>query len=185
MNHLQTIFAGNNVAVLCIYCNFKEQSEQTVSNLVASLLKQLIEDSPEVHDNIKSLYERHKDQRARPTLGEFQQVLISEIKMISKVFIVVDALDECSEADGTRAKLLSVLQSLGFTHLLATARPLSSILEDFQGIPKLEIHANDHDVQRYIEERIPHEPWLDKHVKGHPLLQEEIIKKIIQNVKGM
>jgi len=43
VNHLQTLFEDNDpVAVAFVYYNYKEQADQTVSNLVATLLKQIV-----------------------------------------------------------------------------------------------------------------------------------------------
>jgi hypothetical protein len=137
---------------------------------------------------VKSFYKHHKDRETRPTLEELRQVLQSEIKMFTKVFIVVDALDECSEldADRTRSKLLMALRSLESTiNLLVTSRELASIAQDFRETKRLDIQADDQDVRRYIENRIPHEPRLARHVHGHPTFQEEIVVKIIENARGM
>ena len=94
----------------------KEKTAQTTSNLIASLLKELVEDNTAAYNNVKSLYEcrlvavkqnpsnfrmrfgRHCSRKARGTPE-------------SRVFIVVDALDKTSEVDGTRGKLLTVLKS--------------------------------------------------------------------------
>ena len=126
--HLQKIFKGDNVAVACIYCNYKEQIEQTVSNLVASLLKQIVQDRYGASDNVKSLYELHNHQSTRPTLDELTTALKSEIGAYSKVFIVIDALDEYPEDNGIRLNLLKALRSLvGTVNLMVTSRDLSSI----------------------------------------------------------
>lgn len=102
------------------------------------------------------------------------------------MFIVVDALDECSEVDGTRAKLLALLRTLSNTvNLLVTSRDLPSIATEFCETKRLEIYASDDDVRRYIENRIHREPRLAKHVDGHPAIQDEIVEKIIENVRGM
>jgi len=102
------------------------------------------------------------------------------------VFIVVDALDECSEVEGTRGRLLGRLKHCQSTvNLLVTSRDLASIAADFRGTKQLDIYARDDDVRRYIEGRIPHESRLARHVDGHPMLQEGIVKKILENVRGM
>ena len=65
------------------------------------------------------LYRRHSKKQTRPTLGELSKLLQSEVRHISKVFIVIDALDECPESNRTREsflagpKLFSLLRSLG------------------------------------------------------------------------
>ena len=147
-------------------------------------MKQLAEDDAAVYNDVKALYESHKDKRTRPTFDELRKILQSEMERYLKTFIIVDALDEISEVDGTRDKLLTTLRSLGSTvNLLATSRePPSPSCHDAKC---LEIHASEQDVRRYIEGRLPHEHRLAKHVNGDRELQEEIVKKIIENVKGM
>jgi hypothetical protein len=183
VNHLQTTFGANDVAIACIYCNYKEQLEQTVRNLIASILKQMLQDSCSISDNIKSLYKRHNERGTRPALDELTTELNSEIRMYSKVFIIVDALDECSEDNGTRAGFLRSLQSLDTSvRLLFTSRDLPSIGREFQGADRLEIHVNDEDVRRYVEERIANAPRLSGHSKE---LQNRITNKIVGDIGGM
>ena len=181
VNHLQTIFEEDEkVAVLCVYCNYKDQIEQTVSNLVASLLKQIVQDLRACVDSVKPLYTRHENQDTRPTLDEFTQAFEAAIGAYSKVFIVVDALDECREDDATRAKFLRVLRSLPENvNLMVTSRNLPSIARDFDGIERLNIRAHDEDIRMYIEGRIALAP---RHLKA---LQETIANKIVENAKGM
>src|SRR3984957_17434620 len=181
VNPLQTLSNENDsVATTFIYCNYKEQAEQTVSNLVATLLKQIVQDRRAISDHVKSFYEDHQRREARPTLDQLTEVLISEIRTYSKVFIIVDALDECREDDGTRARLLKVLRSLPQqVNLMVTSRNLLSIGRDFVGAKRLHIRAKDDDMRAYIEGRIALGP---RHLKK---LQEAIVNKIVENAKGM
>ncbi|EGN97780.1 hypothetical protein SERLA73DRAFT_182527, partial [Serpula lacrymans var. lacrymans S7.3] len=50
---------NDNVAVLYFYCNHKDQSTQTVYNLVASLLKQLVQDFTPTFERVKTEYKSH------------------------------------------------------------------------------------------------------------------------------
>jgi hypothetical protein len=164
-----------------IYCNYKEEN-QTASNLVASLLRQLAEDDSAAFNNVKSLYECHKDGKTPPSFDEIQKTLQSEIEKYFKTFIIVDALDENSE---TREKWLDVLRSLGSTvSLLVTSRD-QPIEKAFHGTKRLEIRAREQDVRRYIKGRIPRESWLARHVYEYEALQEEIVKEITQKADGM
>jgi hypothetical protein len=169
-----------------IYCNYKEQATQTPFNLVGSLLKQLVQDHRASYEHVKPMYKYHHERRTHPTFEELRQALQVEMKTFTKVFILVDALDECAETNDTRAKLLTVLESFAsIANILVTSRDLASIARHFCSTKRLDIHADDQDVRRYIESRIPHEPRLALHVKGCPELQEEIVNKIIENVRGM
>src|ERR1700722_1748401 len=179
VNHLQTLFEENDsVATTFIYCNYKAQAEQTASNLIATLLKQIVQDRRAISDHVKSFYERHRRRYTHPTLDQLTNVLISEIQTYSKVFIVVDALDECREDDETR--LLEVLRSLPQqVNLMVTSRNLPSIGRQFEGAKRLHIRAKDDDMKVYIEGRIALGP---QHLE---ILQELIVNKIVENAKGM
>jgi hypothetical protein len=172
--------------VLCIYCDYHRPGEGTVSNLIASLLKQLVQERGILSEDIKSFYNRYYGRGALPTLDTYMTTLRSEIEAYSKVFIVVDALDECSEYDGTRADLLQALKHLARTvSLMVTSRPLGSIVRYFQEDKCLQIHANDQDVRKYVEARIPRERRLARQVKDYPVLKDTIVNKIVANVRGM
>src|ERR1700722_3577222 len=181
VNRLQTLSDENDsVATTFIYCNYKEQADQTVSNLVASLLRQVVQGRRAISDDVKSFFERHRRQTSRPTLDQLTDVLISEIRTRSKVFIVVDALDECREDDETRTMLLEVLRSLPRqVNLMVTSRNLLSIGRDFEGAKRLHIRAKDDDMKIYIEGRIASGP---RHLKN---MQEAIMNKIVKNAEGM
>jgi ATP/maltotriose-dependent transcriptional regulator MalT len=181
VEHLETMFEDDDrVAVACIYCNYKEQAEQTVANLVASLLKQLIQGSHANFDKVHSLYARHRKRNSRPSLEELSRALESEIRTYSKVFVVVDALDECREDDETRAKLQNLLQSLpSNVNLMVTSRFLPLMAGNVPGAEILLIRATDEDVKTYIESRIALAP---RHIKN---LRETIVSKLIENFDGM
>ena len=181
--HLQYRFRANSAFVLCIYCNYKDQARQTIPELVASLLKQVIQDQPQISDKIKSFYKHHKIQGGHPNCEELKKAFQSEIGT-STVFVVVDALDECPERD--QELLILELQSLASTlWLMVTSRPLPLIEQLFQDAIHLEIRATDDDVQKYIRSRILRERRLKVHVQRDKELQETIEHKVVANVKGM
>jgi hypothetical protein len=162
-----------------IYCNYKEQTLQTVTNLIASLLKQLVQDCRSISGNVKSFYHRHQNQSTSPTLDEFTKALETEIKTYAKVFIVVDALDECPESNSSRVNLLRALQSLtGPVNLMVTSRDLPSIEQHFPDARHLHIRATDEDVTTFIQSQLVYYPDLIK-------LRDSITTKIIENMGGM
>ena len=178
MDHLQIRFRNNNVGVACIYCNYKEQTVQTVTNLVASILKQLVQDRDMISENVESFYHHHQDHGTQPTLDEVVKVLDTELQSYSRVFLVVDALDECANT-GSLVKLLRVLRSLrGPTNLMVTSRQLPFIEQYFRNTMRQEIRADDDDVRKYVENLLFDYPELER-------LQEIIARRIVENVRGM
>jgi hypothetical protein len=186
VNYLTQSFEQENAAVAYIYCSYKERYDQTSVNLIASLLQQLVQRNSVIPDEIVSLYHRHINKQTRPTLAEWSELLRSEVHRLSKVFIIVDALDECSEGDGTRDSFLSeILKLQPSIRLLVTSRHILTIEREFEKAARIEILANDEDVRKYVEGRIETERRLSRHIKADPTLQDTIISTIVEKAKGM
>ncbi|EGO03310.1 hypothetical protein SERLA73DRAFT_149665 [Serpula lacrymans var. lacrymans S7.3] len=184
INFLTEKYNTPDVAVAYIYCNYKEQSTQTVYDLVASLLKQLVQDHSSTFTRVASQYQSYRQQGYRPTIQQVHNTLMSEIKQFQQVFVVVDALDEITESDNKRYDLLNKLRSLGCS-LLVTSREMDSIRKALRNVPYMHIRAHDDDIRRYIEGRILPGTLLYELINGDPPLREEIIECIIKRAGGM
>jgi hypothetical protein len=186
VDELTTQFSNDpTIGIAYIYCNFRRQEEQKIDDLLVSLLKQLAESQPSLLSCVKTLYDRHKDKRTRPSLDEIFTVLQTVAAAYSRVFIIIDALDECQISSGCRQRFLSSLFNLQATcgvNLFATSRPISSIEKEFEGNSKLEIRASKEDVRSYLE---GHMFRLLGFVVRSLDLQEEIKTNIIKAIDGM
>ncbi|KAJ6530029.1 ankyrin repeat-containing domain protein, partial [Mycena vulgaris] len=182
-DHLERRYQGTNVAVASMYLNHKETETQTVSNLLASVWRQLVVGKP-ITSAIEALYERHSGKRTRATFNETRDALRATVTEWSKVYVVVDALDEYPE-DG-RNILLEHLTTLGpAVALLLTSRPHISLNHSLPKFEALEIRATDDDIRKYVDDRIRTSSRLSMYVRKHPDLQDEIQSKIKGSVDGM
>jgi Cdc6-like AAA superfamily ATPase len=173
------------IGIAYIYCNFRQQGEQKADDLLTNLLKQLARDQSSLPISVKKLYDQHQARQTRPSLDEISRALQSVAAMYSRVFIIVDALDECQTSNGCRSRLLSEIFSLQAkteANFFATSRPTPYIEREFRGCISLEILASDEDVRRYVDGQMPQLP---RFVSEGPDLQEEIKTKITQSVEGM
>jgi hypothetical protein len=110
VDELTTRFSNDPaIGIAYIYCNFRRQEEQKIDNLLASLLKQLAENQPSLPGTVKEIYDQHKTKRTRPSLEEVSRSLQAVTALYSRIFIVVDALDECQISDSCRQRFLSGL----------------------------------------------------------------------------
>lgn len=145
--------SNHSIGLAYFYCNFKLQNEQKAEDLLSSILKQLAASAPET---VTKLYEHHKDRRTRPSLNELSRALQTVAATYSRVFVVIDALDECQTADDCRSVFLSQLfhlQKKCAVKLFATTRPIPEIAERFIG-DHLDIRAHKSDLRNYVEGRI-------------------------------
>jgi Cdc6-like AAA superfamily ATPase len=177
----------HRVGVAYLYCNFRSQNEQTVLNLLSSLLKQLGRSQETLPVSITNMYDMHRKKGgSRPSLGEIIEALKGTVNVFKRVFVVIDALDECSTSDGTRQGLLKEvfdLQDEAEINLFVTSRPTLDIENQFEGRSmSLEIRAKDADIRRYLDGEMYKLPLF---VHRKPDIQEEIQNAIIDAVDGM
>jgi hypothetical protein len=190
IDDLNTRFENDSsIGIAYIYCNFRRQYEQKAEDLLASLLKQLSQGRERAlpPESVKALHDRHKDKRTRPTIDEVLRALQSVSASYSRVFIVVDALDECQASEGCRTRFMSELFNLQTRHgvnILATSRFIPEIVNRFktEGVEFLEIRASNEDVKRYLDGRMGELPSF---VQRNTQLQEEIKTQIAEVVDGM
>ncbi|KAF7330102.1 Ankyrin 2,3/unc44 [Mycena sanguinolenta] len=182
VDHLHTKFTAKDIGVACIYLNHKEVDSQTPSRLLAGLWRQLVDEIGPVAEN---LYKQHRKKGTAPSLEEVASVLRSRISELSKVFIIIDAIDEYPEFQ--RHILLKQLEKMhDIVNFMITSRPNIS-LEDysFQNLKTLDISAMPEDIEAYIDAQINLSPHLSRHVKQKSDLREEIHTKITSTVDGM
>ena len=184
VNHLCSEFQNDpSVGIAYVYCNYNRQNEQKPPSLLTSLLRQLVKERPSIPGPLKSLYERYKNKRADLPFDETLKVLRSVVSEHARVFIIIDALDECSRE--TRKILLpeiSSLQTNSGANIFATSRRIPEIEEAFKGGAFLQVHATDEDVQKYVE---GHMSRLPSFVSRSSALQQSIKTEIIKAVDGM
>ncbi|UKZ72900.1 hypothetical protein TrVFT333_000537 [Trichoderma virens FT-333] len=183
VNHLISEFRQGDVGIAYIYCNFRQHDEQTTSGLLASILKQLAETQPLLAASVKDLYNGHDIRRTRPSADEFYNTLQSIIASYSRIFVIVDALDECQTSNNCLFQFLSKLFDLqihGGINIFATSRPIPEICQKFKESMMIEISAQDDDVRGYLDGQISQ--------SGYNILdicREDIKNKITKAVGGM
>ncbi|CAG8889738.1 unnamed protein product [Penicillium egyptiacum] len=179
--------SGGEVAIAYLYCSFMRHEEQSAAGLLSSLLKQVAQSQSSLPSSIREIYTKHTAKETRPSIGELSKAiqLLSEQSNLAKVYVVIDALDECRMNDGSRTRFLDAifeLQDACNINLLATSRFIPEITEKFKEKPELEIRASTADVMRYLRGNLP---MLPAFVSRKPELQTEISTEITRAVDGM
>ncbi|KAH8193937.1 hypothetical protein TruAng_011895 [Truncatella angustata] len=185
VDDLQEWQAVEDVGVCHFYCNFQRHDEQQLGNIVLSFLKQLAQVVATMPACLKALFDKHQARQSRPSLEETVKVLHSIAGLFSKVFCVVDALDECKTVDGCQRQLITQLIDLSTStgaNVLATSRPVPQIMERFGNSVFLEVLAIPSDIRKYVEGNIQDLPDF---VSGEPSLVGEITNEIVKATDGM
>jgi hypothetical protein len=137
-----------------------------------------------ISDTVLKLYEEHHEPRTRPSVEEGYAVLHSIISEYSRVFVLVDAVDEYPEED--RTILLRFLFALGPTvNLMLTSRPHVKVNQNISNFTTLEIRATADDIREYLNGQIMRSHRLSKHVRISPDLRGAIERNVVQRSDGM
>ncbi len=180
--------------MLCIFCSHDTQELQTCASLLGSLLRQLVEDPTRgLSYSLKNAYEKAERSSSQARVGPLKlekvmTLLYEELKNFSKIYIVVDALDECAETDrlgsNPRQQLLSSLKTLMESHelsvkVLLTTRPDPESQREYQW-PLVELSAPNSDIERFLDQQ------LKNHTRIQKMNSESMIKeKITTSASGM
>ncbi|KAF5678547.1 ankyrin protein [Fusarium denticulatum] len=190
IDHLSSKLAGDSASgISYIFCNFQRQDQQTSDGLLTCILKQLSAGLPSLPESLRSLYTSHAIQRTRPSSREIISTLASVISEHSKVFIIVDALDEHGSAPGARESFLvqlARLQQEFDVNIFATSRYditiSSEIRSSFLNSMNLEVNVVKDDIGTYIEGNFNILPPDIRHNKE---LRRDIVESLQVSVGGM
>ncbi|KAH7156643.1 hypothetical protein EDB81DRAFT_867642 [Dactylonectria macrodidyma] len=183
---LQHTFKPEEAGVAFIYCDYKSGRQHTSINFISSLVQQLVQRQSEVSQSVKDFYAKAMSRHTRPTLVDYSNLLHLEIGRLPKTFIVVDALDEYVEKDGSRSILLQQFRLLRHkVNLLVTSRHASVAEGDFEVDATLRIRANDEDIERYLRFQIHHNRNLATCVQKFPELEDDMVTSISTSAHGM
>ncbi|KAM0518192.1 hypothetical protein ACHAPE_004600 [Trichoderma viride] len=188
VENLHTRFNNDpTIGIAYNYYNFKRQDQQTVEKFMASLLRQLCFSQSPLPGAVKSLYDKHTDKKGdkntQPSLEEIVGAIESVVKTFSRVFIAIDALDECrvQERPLFLSKLFKV-QAETNVNILATSRPILQIEKMFQGCISLDVVASRSDIYKYVD---GHMSILPNFVHDNANLKEQIKEGIANIAQGM
>ncbi|XP_014551953.1 hypothetical protein COCVIDRAFT_30600 [Bipolaris victoriae FI3] len=185
IDHLLHSTQSSSIGVAYVYCNYKDREEQDTSRMLAAIAKQLVQRQPPAAEPVERLHKKHHDLGTKPTIEEIFSALQEVIAKYSTVYLVIDALDECRDIDGTRSQLLTKLRGLQIeqdVRIMATARFIPEIEAEFQAAMKLEIRASDDDVRCYVTSQMHRLPPC---ILRKPALQVMVQDELVKAVDGM
>ncbi|KAI5819859.1 hypothetical protein BZA77DRAFT_274893 [Pyronema omphalodes] len=181
-----------NSCVIWLYCDYQNENQQTAIYMTAALLKQLILANPGASDTIiQALRDIKGSLNKSLDLNKLCELLVESLQQFSKVYICIDALDECQK---DRVSFLISLDGIlnhpalkSSLKLFLTGRPpMESVVEDnFVGceLHAMTLTANTSDIIKYIDNQVK-STERDGIVMGEDFLQA-LKKTIISTADGM
>ncbi|OAL25983.1 hypothetical protein AYO22_04610 [Fonsecaea multimorphosa] len=186
IEHLKETLKSSDVGIAYIYCEYHKQNQLTTKSLISSILHQLLVPKERIPPGVELEYRSHSRGHTELTLKECVKLLKEEVRSFSRVFIVVDALDEYSNQTGDSYDLIDELRNLSpSVSVLVTSRKMLTLENDFTGEAALEVRARDEDIKAYVRQRISRTRRLRSSIRVDPKLQERIESAVGGSASGM
>jgi len=169
------------------YCDFRDQREQTAANIVGAILKQLVVRG-EVLEHVQKAFQKAKKEVGGRglRLPDMVQMLKQAIATLPRVFICIDALDECLPKHllGLLESLKDILQGSPGTRMFFTGRAQvrAEIAGYFTTSVIVPISPKMHDIVRYLEKKLEMDTESDAMSDA---LRADILRVIPQKISGM
>ena len=191
-----------------LYCNYKENREATVYIRLA--MKQLCRRLDNLPTELENIHNKHDRNASEPTLDELRPVFAAITKQFNCIFLVLDALDECTDEQrkdmvdflkwvivdpGTMDPPSAIHDTTTITHsqnqgtvkLFVTSRKEPDISRAFRAFPKIEIEAKtvDKDIEVYVSTQLEQRLQDGRLRLRDGSLKHKILRTLIGKSNGM
>lgn len=113
----------DNFGFAYFYFDFNDERKQTVDGFLSFVLMQLSWQIPSLPDGIRDLYDQNSNMSTRPKMSVLVDTLFSLAVRFKKIYVVVDALDECQNRNALAALIARINGSWAKNiHILGTSR---------------------------------------------------------------
>jgi hypothetical protein len=178
-------------AIAYFYFDFNDAQKQDPELMLRSLLCQLLERVTTTSESIETLASLCRNKQQQPSQQALMTLMEHVIQEFAQVYIVIDALDECTQ----RSELMDLLKILLKSqppnlHLLVTSRKerdIELLLQPWlreEDAMYLQSDVVDKDIQQYIRQRLSMDKSLIKWEKDTKI-REEIEAALTHGAHGM
>lgn len=185
---IRTLCDSNGTATLVFfYFTFSDDRKQSYENLLRSLILQLAWRDPALSTLLRLC---EKPNASRLGLNEMEEIVLASTQAHGRLFLVLDALDECPEKDDAREQMLEHLERLSQgvpqIQLLATSREISEIRESMDSLgaeqAPIATQSVDADIKKYTSTQLSRDRQLRK---LDPNMRQLVEETITQKAGGM
>jgi len=177
-----------NAPVTCFYLDFAARNEQSATNVLGSLLKQMLSGTGRIPEEIWQAL-----QEQRESVSGRRPQLVGIVKMLQlitssqRTYMCIDALDECTTAQRFRLfdSLKEILDKSPSARVFVTGRPhiRAEVANRLAGrVASVAIGPTRNDIVSYLRFRLSHDETPDAMDES---LEADILTKIPENTSEM
>jgi hypothetical protein len=154
-------------AIAYFYFDFRDRGKQSYEHLLRSLVTQFSAQCPSTPEALERLYSSNQDGRWQPAANALVTTLGNIIGSFQQTYIVVDALDECTDREGLLGLIEEIVNwKINSLHILVTSRKereinecLKDLISNQMGIQCSLVAA---DIRIHVHEKLHKDPQLKK-----------------------
>jgi hypothetical protein len=179
--------AHPDTIVSYFYFDFNDAEKQSSKKAIRSLLFQCALHANDILDELERLYDNCGGGQLQPAEDLLQSLFTNVVALPREKYIVLDALDECTD----RVELLAFIRELTASnavslHILATSRREKDIEDEMNSLAHHNINIQstivDTDIRIYIQDRMGNDAKLKKWPTS---VQDEITDALMKRADGM
>ena len=155
-----------DITVAGLYCDYLDRNEQTTSNMLGAMLKQLV-GREAIPDDILKAFEDAKDHfgGVGPEVPDLLRMLKTTIAQRQRVVICIDGLDESLVAHRTSLlrALRDMVQGLPNIRLFLTGRPFirREVESCLLGVDTISVSPAREDIEAFLRVKLGDDPEPD------------------------
>jgi hypothetical protein len=188
---LQHCHDDTSMVTVYFYFDFNDAQKQDPELMLRSLLCQFLQRSVAIPRGVDALFSSCENGQRKPSFHALLDVTWQVAREFAHVYVVLDALDECTQ----RSELMDMLKTvaswrLDNLRLLMTSRKerdIESSLEEYikdEDAVCLQRDVVDQDIQRYVQQRLHDDKSLAKWNKD-AAIRQEIEAALMGGARGM
>ena len=179
--------SAEDITVAGLYCDYLDRKEQTTSNILGAMLKQLI-GSGIIPDDIRRAFEDAKRHfgGVRPEVPELLKMLKVATGQRQRMVICIDGLDEslAVHRTGLLTALQAIAQEMSNVRLFLTGRPFirPEVKRYFPNVDTILVSPTREDTETFLRMKLDGDPEpdaMDDHLRADIM---EIIPKTISEM---
>lgn len=141
---------------------------------------------PEISRTLTDVLWEFYRKRIRPLVAWIMKATKEIISKYEKVYLMIDALDECTDTHGRRTDLTANLKKMPENlKILCTSRELSDIKQLFPHAVVIHIHTQESDAEKCLVGQIAKSVRLRKHRQSDASLMPAFVDTVVNRVDGM
>ena len=182
--------SGPDMVCVYFFFDFNDLDKRHPEKMLRSLITQVSLQDPNPSQPLNSLYNDCDKGNRQPLHDSLLLTFKQMLRPFSEIFLVIDALDECSD----REHLLQILIAIvGWDfenfHILVTSRleqDLRTAIDNLNGHKEIRIQSQviNEDIRAYVHDRLHMDPTLQRWRRSANI-QSEIETSLMEKACGM